>query len=72
MGTELHVHLHEDVIDSPEDILADFPFEPGQSIISVQRNLVIIGLGSYDDTTTIQDWYLNRLDEVFSYYVVGD
>lgn len=72
MGTELHIRLHSDVFDSPTDLLSDFPFEPGQSILSAVGDLVIIDLADFEDTTDIQEWYLNRLDEVFSFYVVGE
>jgi hypothetical protein len=72
MGAELHIHLHEDVIDPPEEVLAKFPFEPGQAIISASGSLVVVDLGEQDDTNDIQDWFLNRLDAVFSYYIVED
>ena len=72
MGTELHIHLHSDVIDSPENILAEFPFEPGQAILSMMGDLIVVDLAEFEDTNEIQDWYLNRLDEVLSFYVVGE
>jgi hypothetical protein len=72
MGAELHIHLHEDVIDPPEEVLANFAFEPGQAIISASGSLVVVDLGEQDDTNDIQDWFLNRLDAVFSYYIVED
>lgn len=72
MGSELHIQFHSDAINSFHDILANFPFEPGQSIISISENLVIIDLGQNEDTNDIQDWFLNRLDEVFSYFILGD
>jgi hypothetical protein len=72
MSAELYIYIHPELVDSPEDILADFPFEPGQTLRSVRGDLIVVDLGSYEDSNEIQDWYLNRLDEVLSFYVVGD
>jgi hypothetical protein len=71
MPTELHIHLHPETED-PDDILAGFPFEEGQTVIAKSRELIIIDLAGADDSTGVQDWYLNALDEVFSFYVVDD
>jgi hypothetical protein len=72
MTAELHIRLHVDVIDAPDVILGDFPFEPGQAILSYMSDLVVVDLGEFDDTNPIQDWFLNSLDEVMSFYVVGE
>ncbi len=71
MTAELHIQLHPEAED-PEDVTADFPFEPGQTVLTQSRALIIIDLDGEDDTTPVQDWYLNEHDEVFSFYVVGD
>lgn len=72
MGVELHIRLHPDAIDPAEDILVDFPFEPGQSIISHTGGLVIIDLAENQDTNYIQDWYLNGHEDVMSYYILDE
>lgn len=72
MNNELHIELKPDVIETPEDLFMDFPYQPGQSIISFAGNMVIINLGEEDDTTTAQDWFLNENDAVMSYYVLED
>lgn len=72
MSIELYIQLHPDVIGAAEDILADFPFEPGQSIISFSGGLIVVGLGDEDDTNYVQDWYLNSNDEIQSFYIVED
>lgn len=72
MSTELHIRLHPDVVESPEDILSGFPFESGQSIVSCLGDLLVIDLGDQEDTNEIQDWFLNSLDDVMSFYVVGE
>lgn len=72
MQNELHIQLKPDVFELPEDILATFPFLPGQSIVSASGGIVIVSLGDEDDTNYEQDWYLNSSDAVLSYYVVED
>ncbi len=72
MSAELHIHLHEDTLVPPEDLLAEFPFESGQIIVSTSGGVVVIDLAEADDTNYVQDWYLNSLDEVSSFYVVED
>jgi hypothetical protein len=72
MRNELHIRMHPEIVDPPEDILSEFPFESGQSIVSCLGDLVVIDLGEEEDTNDIQDWFLNSLDDVLSFYVVGD
>lgn len=72
MSAELHIELKPDVIGSPEDILGEFPFSEGQSIVSSGNGMIIINLGDAEDTNYVQDWYLNENDDVFSFYVVAD
>ncbi len=72
MSNELHIRLHPNIVEAPEDILHEFPFESGQNIVSCLGDLVIIDLGDQEDTNEIQDWFLNSLDDVMSFYVVGD
>jgi len=72
MGAELHIRIHEDVIETPDDILKDFPYEEGQSIVSYQSGVVVIDLGEADDTTYVQEWYLNSHDSVLSFFIVED
>jgi hypothetical protein len=72
MAYELHILIRPGVNDLPEDILADFPFEAGQSILTYSSGTVIIDLGGADDSNYVQDWYLNSNDDVQSYYVVED
>ncbi len=72
MSNELHIQIRPGVIDPAEDILADFPFEPGQSIVTFASGTIIIDLGESDDSTYVQDWYLNSHDDVQSFFVVGD
>lgn len=72
MSAELHILLKPDVVDPPEDILEDFPFDTGQSIISAGNGSIIINLSDAEDTNYVQDWYLNENDEVLSFYVIGD
>jgi len=71
MSAELHIRLHEDVED-PLDVVAGFPFEAGQNVIAQNRELIVIDLGKEEDSTPVQDWYLNAHDDVFSFYVVSD
>lgn len=72
MSNELYIHLHPDVKGAAEDILADFPFEPGQSILSFTGEIIIVGLGDSEDTSYVQDWYLNSNDDIQSFYIVED
>lgn len=72
MANELHIQLHGDLVDDPQAILSDFPFEPGQSILAVRGDMVIVQLGEADDTTYVQEWYLNGNDAVFSFFIVEE
>ncbi len=72
MANELHIELHPDVFGPAEDILADFPFDTGQSIVSHTGSVIVISLGDADDTNYMQDWYLNSNEDVMSFYVVED
>jgi len=72
MSTELYIHLHPDTTGSADDILADFPFEVEQSIISYSGGVIVVSLGDADDTNYVQDWYLNSNDDIQSFYVVED
>ncbi len=72
MTNELHVHIRQGVNDLPEDILADFPFEEGQSILTYSSGVIVIDLGNAEDTNYVQDWYLNSNDDVQSFYIVED
>ena len=72
MSTELHIRIREDVLESPEDLLTDFPFEDGQSIVSYVGGVLVVNLAGADDTTYVQDWYLNSNEDILSYYVVED
>jgi len=72
MSAELHINLHEDTLVPPEDLLAEFPFEDSQVIVSASGGVVVIDLAGADDTNYVQDWFLNSLDEVSSFYVVED
>lgn len=72
MSTELHIHIHEDTLQTPEDLLAEFPFEEGQSIVSASGGIIVVDLASAEDTNYVQDWFLNSLDDVSSYFVVED
>lgn len=72
MTTELHIQIAPDTFEPAETILADFPFEPEQSIVSFSGGIIVIDLGGADDSTYVQDWYLNNNELVQSYYVVED
>lgn len=72
MSSELHIRLHEDVNELPDEILGSFPFEEGQAIVSFQAGIIVVDLGTADDTTYVQDWYLNSHDSVLSFYVVEE
>ncbi len=72
MPTELHIHIRPGVNDLPEDILADFPFEEGQLILTYSSGVIVIDLGEAEDTNYVQDWYLNSNDDVQSFYIVED
>lgn len=71
MSAELHIRVHSDAED-PATIVETFPFEPGQSLIAQSMELIIIDLGNADDTTYVQDWFLNSHDGVASFFVIGD
>jgi hypothetical protein len=70
MGIELYIHIHPDVTGAAEDILEDFPYEPGQTIVSFTGGIIVIDLQEAEDTNYLQDWYLNSNDDVQSFYVV--
>lgn len=72
MSTELHIHIREDSLETPDDLLAGFPFEDGQSIVSASGGIVVIDLADAADTNYVQDWFLNSLDDVSSFFVVED
>lgn len=72
MSNELYIHLHPDVKGAPDDILADFPFEPGQAVLSFTGEIIIVGLGDAEDTSYVQEWYLNGNDDIQSFYIVED
>jgi hypothetical protein len=72
MGTELHIQLQPDLFGDFEEILADFPFEAGQTLVGSAGGLVVIDLGEQEDTNYVQDWYLNSHNDVVSFYVVED
>lgn len=72
MSIELYIHLHPDVSGSIEEILAGFPFEEGQNIVTYSGGVIVVSLGDADDTNTVQDWYLNSNEDVQSYYIVED
>lgn len=72
MSAELYINVRPDILESPEDLLDEFPYEPGQSIVSYASGVIIIDLADADDTNYVQDWYLNSHNDVMSYYVVGD
>ena len=72
MSIELRIHINPDVIGSAEAILADFPFEENQSIVTFAGGVVIIDLAGEWDTNYVQEWYLNNHDDVQSFYIVDD
>jgi len=72
MNNQLHIQIRPGVIDEPEVLLENFPFEEGQSILSFAGGVIIIDLGSFEDTNYMQDWYLNSNEDVQSFYVVED
>lgn len=72
MNPELHIRIHADSISSIDEILADFPYEPGQMVVSYMGDAIIVDLAGYQDTNYIQEWFLNSNDDVMSFYVVDD
>ncbi len=72
MTTELHIHVRPDMTGPPEEMLADFPFEPGQSITTFAGGVIIVDLGEADDTNYVQEWFLNSHEDVMSFYIVED
>lgn len=72
MSTELHIQVRPGVYGDADEILADFPFEEGQSIVTYTNGVIIIDLGEADDSSYVQDWYLNNNEEIQSFYVVED
>lgn len=71
MAVELHIHIHHDA-DDVNEIAGNFPFEQGQRVAAISGELIIIDLGSADDTNYVQEWYLNGHDGVASFYIVDD
>lgn len=71
MNVELHILIHRDAEDVNE-IGESFPFEAGQQVVALNNELIIIDLGSADDTNYVQEWYLNGHDGVASFYIVDD
>jgi hypothetical protein len=71
MGAELHIHVHQDAEDV-SDIVDNFPLEEGQTIIAQNNALIIIDLGEANDTSYVQEWYLNGHEGVASFYIVDD
>jgi len=72
MSPELHIRIHADSIASIDAILTDFPYEPGQAVISYMGDAIIVDLAGCQDTNYIQEWFLNSNDDVMSFYVVDD
>jgi hypothetical protein len=72
MSNELHIHIRPGITDPPEEILADFPYEDGQSIATFAGGVIIIDLGEAEDTNYVQDWYLNSHEDVQSFYIVEE
>lgn len=70
MSYELHIHVRPGVIAEVDDLLAGFPYEENQSIISFTGDLIVVDLGEADDTSYVQEWYLNSNDDIQSFYVV--
>jgi hypothetical protein len=71
MPAELHIRVHPEA-DDPGSIVEQFPFEPNQSVMIQSMDLIIIDLAGADDTTYVQDWFLNSHDGVYSFYIVSD
>lgn len=72
MNNELHVQIRPGTMIDPEEFFADFPFEEGQSIVNIIGGVLVIDLGSAEDTNYVQDWYLNNHEDVQSYFVLED
>lgn len=70
MRIELYIQLHPEVVGAPDDILAGFPFEEGQRIISFGEGSIVVDMATADDTSTEQEWFLNGSEDVFSFYIV--
>jgi hypothetical protein len=71
LSSDLHIHVRQDAEDVT-DITDNFPYEQGQTIIAQSRELIIIDLGDADDTSYVQEWYLNGHEAVSSFYIVDD
>jgi len=71
MPAELHIRIHPEAED-PGGILDKFPFEPGQKVVLQSMELVIVDLGSANDTNYVQDWFLNSHDGVLSFFILSD
>lgn len=72
MNNELHIQLKPDAAAGLDDFLDGFPYAAGQSLQIVGNGVVMIDMGDAQDTTLEQEWYLNRSEDVASFYVVGD
>ena len=71
MSAELHIRVHIDAEDVT-DISDNFPYEPGQTLAGLSNELIVIDLAGANDTTYVQDWFLNSHDSVASFYIVDD
>lgn len=72
MSCELFIQLHPGASGTAEEILADFPFDSGQSIVTFGNGAIVVSLGEADDTTCVQEWYLNNNEDIQSFYIVED
>lgn len=71
MPAELHIRVRPDTEDQ-SSISDSFPFEAGQHVILNSMELIVIDLGAAQDTTYVQDWFLNGHEGVASYFIVDD
>jgi hypothetical protein len=72
MDPELHIRLHQDAFGSLDDILKDFPFDPGQAVVSIMGGVIVIDLAGSEDTNILQEWFLNNSDDIEAFYIVDD
>lgn len=71
MTAELHIRVHAETGDI-SSIVDKFPYEAGQQVILQTLEMIMIDLGGVDDTTYVQEWFLNSHDDVLSFYIVSD
>ena len=71
MSAELHILVHQDAEDVT-DVIDNFPLEEGQMIIAQSNELIIVDMGEADDTSYVQEWFLNGHEGVASFYIVDD